>query len=765
MKNLKLKQKLIGLFLVLGILPVLVLAIISIINSSSAIEQLAFNQLVSVQKMKHNEIARYFEQRKSDISVYAKNSAVVEATQRFINAFNESGLNGDKWQKWKHFHGPKFKKYIDAYGYYDLFIISNKGDIVFSVTEEPDLGQNLISGSLSKSGLAEVFNKGKSDYALSDVKWYYPSNQPASFISHPVINESGELAGVLAYQLSMKQIDEIMHQREGMGETGEIYLVGSDFRMRSDSYIDPSGHSVVASFKGNVDENGVKTPASEKAVKGESGAEIINDYHGNSVLSVYAPLDLSSGIRWAVIAEIDKDEAFAKRDSLVAYSIVILSGVMVVILFAGYYLGNKIAKPVIMLANSAKEVANGNTDIQLEVESNDEFGELAASFNLMVESLEQRLGYINDLPTPVMLIDTDYTIQYMNKAGARILGKTQQELTGQKCYENFKTDHCNTDKCACTKAMKLDNIFNEETVSRAGAEDLPITYTGAPIKDKQGNIIGALEAVMDIKEIKDLQSYLQRSTQTILNAMNKFAQGDLTVKVECERDGDDISQLFCGFNDAVAKIKKMITEVQDAVEATASASAEISSSSEQMAAGAQEQSAQAGEVATAIEQMTSTILETTGNTQAATDVAKQAGDKAKEGVKRIEETRNGMEKIVESSESTGKIISALTEKADQIGEIALVIDDIADQTNLLALNAAIEAARAGEQGRGFAVVADEVRKLAERTTKATKEIANTIKGIQEEVKEAGNAMDVAKSSVYDGINLDSASRRCPCGNT
>ena len=113
----------------------------------------------------------------------------------------------------------------------------------------------------------------------------------------------------------------------------------------------------------------------------------------------------------------------------------------------------------------------------------------------------------------------------------------------------------------------------------------------------------------------------------------------------------------------------------------------------------------------------------------------------KQGGKVVGETIEGMKRIADVVNKSAETVKELGKSSDQIGEIIGVIDDIADQTNLLALNAAIEAARAGEQGRGFAVVADEVRKLAERTTKATKEIAGMIKKIQSDTTGAVQSME------------------------
>jgi PAS domain S-box-containing protein len=445
-----------------------------------------------------------------------------------------------------------------------------------------------------------------------------------------------------------------------------------------------------------------------------------------------------------------RNELDQMTDSNIQYTIIFM-------LFAGF-LSILIAtisikwftKVIKILTEAAVKIASGETNVTVNIDSNDEFGKLADAFNIMVEKISLQIQYLDNIPSPVMVIDKEYNIQYMNKMGATVLAKSQTELTGKKCYDQFKTSHCRTENCALTKAMAQDKIVTAETIAKPNGSELPILYTGASVKNKSGQIVGALETVTDISDIKKMQNYLSRSTNNLLIAMDKFSTGDLTIEVEPEIESDAIGKLFIGFNKSVQNIKNIVENVNEAVQATASASTQISSSTEEMAAGAQEQSSQTLEVAGAVEQMAKTIIETTKNSALASDAAKNAGEVAKEGGKVVSETVQGMNRISNVVKESAEIVQTLGSNSNKIGEIVQVIDDIADQTNLLALNAAIEAARAGEQGRGFAVVADEVRKLAERTTKATKEIAEMIKQIQRDTEAAVVSMRAGTSEVEKG---------------
>lgn len=255
-----------------------------------------------------------------------------------------------------------------------------------------------------------------------------------------------------------------------------------------------------------------------------------------------------------------------------------------------------------------------------------------------------------------------------------------------------------------------------------------------------------------VRESEEQKNYLSESVSKLLDAMNLVSNGDMSVKLGVNSD-DDIGQLYAGFNQTVESIQDMIIELNTIINATSNSANSISSSSEAIASNAQNQSMQTNEVASAVQQMSMTVMENAQNATNAAEASKIAQGHANSGIEKVTLNKDGIAKIIASSKTTGEIISNLSKKTDQIGEITQVINDIADQTNLLALNAAIEAARAGEQGRGFAVVADEVRKLAERTTKATKEIAETITLIQGEAKLADNSMVDANQAVSDGEKL------------
>jgi len=298
-----------------------------------------------------------------------------------------------------------------------------------------------------------------------------------------------------------------------------------------------------------------------------------------------------------------------------------------------------------------------------------------------------------------------------------------------------------------TEAKKLLHDIEEaaqkaQEVSQATAKKTKLIISAVAC------IILILTALILFNLFRSITSPIQE-----LSAMAKgFSNGDLSHLMK-ESGKDEFSVLGSHFNIATEKLNNMMLNVMKVTETISTSTERLSASSIQIASNSEEQSSQTAQAATAMEELSASFVEVAQNTTNAAQSSKDSADLAIQGGNVVSEAIEGMNKIAQSVNESAQTIEALGIRSDQIGEIIKVINDIASQTNLLALNAAIEAARAGEQGRGFAVVADEVRKLAERTTDATNEIGEMIKGFQDDTQRAVDSMQAGTREVQAGVEL------------
>jgi methyl-accepting chemotaxis protein len=342
--------------------------------------------------------------------LYITNSPFDTGSKHLLNAADD----GSEYSAAHLRYHPLLRNFLQRFGYYDIFLIDHEtGEIVYSVFKEVDFGTSLASGPYRDTNLAEAFRAaveagGPGFVRLLDFRSYAPSyGAPASFVATPIL-DGEDLVGVLAFQMPVDRINEILTSRQewsrvGLGESGETYIVGDDLTLRNqsrfliedrESYlraireagVAPSVVDQIATLESSIGLQEVRTEGTVAAASGETGVGVFPDYRGVSVFSAYKPLEIPD-VDWAIMSEIDRAEALAPVRSLRNRSLLILAILVVAIVGVAIWFSRSLTRPLNRLAGVAGDLSEGRLDQPVEVQGNDELAELARSFESMRRSL------------------------------------------------------------------------------------------------------------------------------------------------------------------------------------------------------------------------------------------------------------------------------------------------------------------------------------------------------------------------------------------
>ena len=278
----------------------LVIPFISYNTLKSGIKDEVFNHLITTRELTYDRINNFFNERFGDIDVIARNPIIAQSLSQLSSTASTSGIDTAQYSAVADLYQPLMEHYCTDYGYTNIFFVDKDGNVIYSTKEDKYKGHNLLEGEYSSYSISHVFERALKEVTFDDFTFHEELNEYTFFFGAPVYDKE-VLIGVIIIEIPFSHLDAMLVHRAGLGKTGEIYLVGDDGYMRSNSRF--SEEPTILSLE-------VDTKATREAFNGHIGAAVTTDYRDVNVLSAYTPLSLEF-VDWVLVAEIDKKEAFA----------------------------------------------------------------------------------------------------------------------------------------------------------------------------------------------------------------------------------------------------------------------------------------------------------------------------------------------------------------------------------------------------------------------------------------------------------------------
>lgn len=549
----------------------------------------------------------------------------------------------------KRYH-PSLREFLKQFGFYDVFIIDpQSGHVIYSVYKELDFATSLKDGPYKNSGLAKAYQQAlaigsQTETTVVDFSAYLPSyNDNAAFLSTPIL-EDGKTVGVLVFQVALEKINNLMTlsakwRQAGYGETGEVYLVGKDGMSRSDSrlFVEDSAQFSAWSSRAlgsketkkiiaqgtTIGSLPIRTEAAKNAINGETGFSSYPGYMQKTVMGAYGPVNIP-GFHWAIIAEVEHEEAFAAVQNIKAdtirYSTITFLVALILASTVGLWFARGISRPISGLSEAVMKIEEHNDlTIQLDEVGDDEIVQAAQSVNSLVARLRSNFASIAESSTELagsasnlstMMTDNVGEIEAQNAECQKVAQSAKEmEVAAAEVARNASETASQT-RAANELSTQLSSLVRSSVSSTNKVADEIQSASGAleTLAEKSsgvGSVLDVIQAIAEQTNLLALNAAIEaarageqgRGFAVVAEEVRNLAQrtqgatGEISTMIQSLQSDSNsaVSAMRSGLDQVQVNVEQANSS-QQALDATVQTISSISDMNDQVATAAEQQS-------------------------------------------------------------------------------------------------------------------------------------------------------------------------------
>ena len=646
-----LRLKLALSYLLIGLFPVLAMAVTVYLQASKALQEQSLDALEAVANIKQQQLLDNLQARRNQLGTLASNLGT-----------SYSGLSGASLISAANYDRPIFENFAQTYGYRDLKLVDSDGQVIFSVLRGEDYQQNLLTGSWREQPMGRLaqrsLHSGKAH--LGDLGINPQTGEPSQFLASPVYSD-GELTALLLLELPIAPLNQVMQTRQGLGEAGETYLVGSDGLLRSDSVRFPSQQAPRAQQPGTT----LQGESIERALRGETGRLRETGLDGQQALKAFVPLQFDDQ-HWALVAEMDQAQAFAPVRALMLQILLLGLLTMAAVAIATWLVSRSVMRPLggepQNMAQLAQQLAAGQLQLSHPAAGGNglmqALHDMAAAWRRVIEQLHQASNAVDHASGDIL----------------DAAGQTSSRLDQQQ--EALEMVVCAVDQMAATVQEIAANASQSADSSEA-ARSAFATMQGTLQRmiGRQDQLLGGLREADQVVQTLAGNSQQIASVLEVIRAIaeqtNLLA---LNAAIEAARAGEQGR----GFAVVADEVRNLAMRTRTATEEIVQIIATLGDSSQQALAGMQGSTTQARALEDETQAVLTTLADLEQSLQAVHGLAFQIAAAAEQQAATTQEVNQHMHQLSAMTAENRENAAHTRHSGERLRDVA------SDQQQLLA---------------------------------------------------------------------------------